>query len=120
MALLAKSTPVALGNLTTTNTSPTNNLAPAASSTVTRWVRGILIVNNGTATTWNFGIGTGAALTAANSIWFGIPIAAGATFAYYWPGKGRRLMTPATDVLMAFAGAANVTIDVTYDELDLT
>lgn len=113
MAVLGKSTPVV--NLGTTNTSPANNIL-AASSTVTRYVRSILVVNNGTATTWNFGIGTGAALTAANSIWFGKAIAAGETFTYYWGGKGRKLNTPATDVIMAFAGQANVTLEVNYDE----
>lgn len=117
MALLSKSTLNV--NLTTTNTSPTNRIL-AASSTVTRWIRGITVVNNGSAGTWNFAVGTGATLTAANSIWFGISIAAGATFVHYFPGRGLRLNTPATDEIMAFASAANMTLEVSYDEQDLT
>jgi hypothetical protein len=119
MAILSKSTPTALGSIGTVNTTPANTLL-AASSTVTRWVRGITVVNGGTATTWNFGIGTAAILTAANSIWFGKTIAAGETFVHYFPGRGRRLMTPATDALIGFAGQANVSVSVEYDELDLT
>lgn len=116
---IAKSSPVSIGNLGTTNTSPANNIL-AASATVVRRVRGLTVVNNGTATNWSFGIGTGAALTAANSIWFQKTIAAGDTFVHFFPGRGRRLMTPATDVLMAFAAQANVSISVEYDEDDLT
>jgi hypothetical protein len=109
--------------LRTVNLGTSNAAAPtilAASSTVTRYIRSLLVVNNGTATTWNFAIGTAAILTAANSIWFGKAIAAGETFTYYWGGKGSRLMVPATDVVMAFAGATNVTLEFDYDEIDLT
>lgn len=117
MAYLEKSTRTF--NLGTTNTSPANRIL-AASSTVTRWVRGITVVNNGSFTNWSFSIGTGAVLTAANSLWFNIPIAAGATFIHNFPGRGARLNTPATDEIMAFAGAANVTLEIEYTELDLT
>lgn len=117
MALLEKSTLTV--NLGTTNTSPANNIL-AASSTVTRWIRGITVVNNGSAGTFNFAVGTGATLTAANSIWFAQAIAAGATFVHYFPGRGLRLNTPATDVIMAFASAANMTLQVSYTEQDLT
>lgn len=118
MASLNKTTAVV--NLGTVNNGAANVLAPAASASVTRYVRSILVVNNGSATTWSFAIGTAATQTAANSIWFGKAIAAGETFTYYWGGRGRRLNTPATDVLMAFAGAANVTLEVNYAEDDLT
>jgi hypothetical protein len=117
MAMLEKSTLNV--NLGTTNTSPANRIL-AASSSVARWIRGITVVNNGGAGSWNFGVGTGAVLTAANSIWFGIPIAAGATFVHYFPGRGLRLNTPATDEVMAFASAANMTLEVSYSEQDLT
>lgn len=117
MAMLEKS--VNNVNLGTTNTTPANNIL-AASSTVTRWIRGITVVNNGAATTWNFAVGTAAILTAANSIWFGVPIAANATFVHHFPGRGLRLNTPATDVIMAFAGAANVSLVTDYTEQDLT
>lgn len=116
MAQLNKTTPVAA--LGTTNNGAANVLAPAALSTVTRFVRSILVVNNGTATTWNFAVGSAATQTAANSIWFAKAIAAGETFTYYWGGKGRRLNVPATDVLMAFAGQAGVVLEVNYDEID--
>lgn len=117
MAMLDKSTLTV--NLGTTNTSPANNIL-AASSTVTRWIRGITVSNNGSAGTFNFAVGTGATLTAANSIWFGTPIGANSTFVHYFPGKGLRLNTPATDVIMAFASAANMTLTVHYSEQDLT
>lgn len=117
MALLDKSTLTV--NLGVTNTTPANNIL-AASSTVTRWVRGITVVNNGGAGSWNFAVGTAAILTAANSIWFGVPIAANATFVHYFPGRGLRLNTPASDVIMAFASGANMTLEVSYTEQDLT
>jgi len=115
MALLDKSTLTV--NLGTTNTSPANNIL-AASSTVTRWIRGITVSNNGSAGTFNFAVGTGATLTAANSIWFGTPIGATSTFVHYFPGKGLRLL--GTDVIMAFASAANMALTVHYSEQDLT
>lgn len=118
MAMLEKSTQVV--NLGTTNTTPANNIAPAASSAVSRWIRGFTIVNNGSAGTWNLAVGTGAIMTAANSQWFGIAISAGATFVHFFPGRGLRLNTPATDVIMAFASAANMSLTVNYTEQDLT
>lgn len=117
MALLDKSTLSV--NLGTTNTTPANNIL-AASSTVTRWIKGIVVSNNGAAGSWNFAVGTAAILTAANSIFFGEPIAANGVFGpFYFPGRGLRLNTPATDVIMAFASAANMTLVVIYQEQDL-
>lgn len=116
MAMLEKS-------VNTVNLGTSNAAAPtilAASTNVTRWIRGFTIVNNGSAGTWNFGFGTAAIMTAANSQWFGISIAAGATFVHFFPGRGARLNTPATDVIMAFASAANMSITVDYTEQDLT
>lgn len=118
MANLDKSTLTV--SMTTTNTSPGNNVL-AASSTVTRWIRGITVSNNGSAGTFNFGVGAAAALAAGtNAIWFGCPIGANSTFVHYFPGKGLRLNTPATDVIMAFASAANMALTVHYSEQDLT
>jgi hypothetical protein len=112
MAMLEKSVqsyPLATAN-------PTTLLA--ASSTVTRWIRGITIVNNGSAGTWNFGATTTATLTAANAIWFGISIAAGATFVHFFPGRGLRL--GGTDIIAGFASATNMSLSVHYTEQDLT
>ena len=121
MALLSKS--VATVNLGTTNTTPANRLL-AASATVGRWLRGVTVRNNSGGTlTWNFAWGTGAILTAANSAWFGASISPTSTaiangFVYQWPGRGVRLAT--TDEVMGFASGANVSMEFTYDELDLT
>ncbi len=115
MAQLSKS--LNLVNLNQTNTTPTNNIL-AASATVTRWIRGFVVVNNGSAGSFNLGWGTAAIMTAANSEFFGIAIAAGASFPFFYPGKGARLT--GTDVIMAFASAANMSLVLTYDELDLT
>lgn len=114
--MASKSLPAATTNLGTTNTTPANNLL-AASSAVNRWVRGITVTNvSGGALTWNFGIGTAAIMTAANSLFFGKQLDAGAVFTHQFPGKGRRLMTPATDVIMGFASGAGIVLDISYDE----
>lgn len=122
MAMLEKSQTTL--NLGTTNTSPANNLTAGplgtASATVTRWIRGFTITNNGSAGTWNLAIGTGAVLTAANSLWFGTSIAAGATFVHFFPGRGVRLNVPASDILMGFASSANMSLTINYTEQDLT
>lgn len=115
MAILEKSTLTV--NLGIVNTTPANRIL-AASATVTRWIRGITIVNNNSAGSWNFAVAGGVILTAANSIWFGVPIAANATFVFYFPGAGLRLAT--TDEIMAFASLANMSLEVSYRELDLT
>lgn len=112
MAMLEKS--INTFNLATAN--PTTLLA--ASATVTRWIRGITLVNNGAAGTWNFGATTTATLTAANAIWFGTAIGAGATFVHFFPGRGMRL--GGTDIIAGFASAANMTLEVSYTEQDLT
>lgn len=114
MAYLEKS-------VNTVNLGTSNAAAPtilAASATVGRWIRGFTIVNNGSAGTWNFGFGTAAIMTAANSQWFGISIAAGATFVHFFPGRGAKLS--GTDAIMAFASAANMSLTTDYTELDLT
>lgn len=116
MAKLAKS--INIVNLGTSNAAAPTILA--ASSTVTRVIRGFTVVNNtGAQITWNFGWGTAAIMTAANSQYFGITLAAGAVYKDFMPGQGARLNTPATDVIMAFASAANVSLVVDYDESDL-
>lgn len=123
MALRAKSlggsstsgTPSALLPLGTANTTPANNLL-AASSSVTRYLRSLHIVNvSGSTQTWNFGVGAAAVLTSTNSEFFGESILAGATFDRYWGGKGRRLDN---QVIMGFASAAGVNLTLNYDESD--
>lgn len=114
MAMLEKSTHTI--NLGTSNAAAPTILA--ASATVTRWIRGFVITNNGSAGTWNLGFHTAAIMTAANSEWFGISIAAGATFTHFYPGRGLRLA--GTDAIDAFASAANMSLSVNYTEQDLT
>lgn len=117
MSLLSKSIPVSPFQLGTTNTTPANRLL-AASATVGRWLRGITVVNNSAGTlTWNFAVGTGAILTAANSLWFGASLVTLGQFTYAFPGKGLRLS--GTDELMGFASGASVSLVAVYDELDI-
>lgn len=113
MAMLEKATHTI--NLGTSNAAAPTLLA--ASATVTRWIRGFVITANA-AGTWNLGFHTAAIMTAANSDWFGISIAAGATFTHFFPGRGLRLLS--TDAIDAFASVANMTLTVTYTEQDLT
>lgn len=117
MARLAKSVNVV--NLGTSNAAAPTILV--ASSTVTRVLRGFTFVNNNASSiAWNFGWGTAAIMTAANSQWFGITLPTQNTFVHNFPGFGARLNTPATDVIMAFASLANVSLTIDYDEYDLT
>lgn len=118
MAFLSKTAPASPFQLVTTNASAGDHTILALSTTETRWIRGFTIVANGTSGTWNFACATAAIQTAANSLWFGQAIAAGATFTYVFPGKGLRMLT--TDTLMGFASVANMACAVNYDVLDLT
>lgn len=111
MAALSKSVTYELTNADATVT------GLAASATVTRWIRSLHVTNQG-ATTPTWSVGVNATYTGATALVATKTLAANATDAIYFGGKGRRVDN--LNVRALASANSVVTLTIVYDEIDLT
>lgn len=110
--------------VTTTNTSPGNNII-AANSALNRFIRAIYCTNTtGAGITLSVGVGAAAVVSASNGdVAFGVTIPANASSypVAQYGGKGRRALGAGSlNAIFAFAGGAGLILTVIYDDDLLT